>query len=273
MDSSTELVRGFFVSYGFNLAAALVILAAGWSIARMLRRLVVRASRSAGIDETLAVFLSRLAYMAVLAFAVIATLQKLGVETTSFAAIIAAAGLAVGLALQGSLSNFANGVIIIALRPFTLGDVIETSGVSGVVSAVSVFATELTTADNRKVFVPNSKVISGNLTNYSANPTRRIDMVIGVGYEDDIRKARKVLEDLVASDERVLKVPAPVVAVSELGESSVDFVVRPWVKSTDYWAVRFDLTEAIKAGLEAEDISIPFPQRELRVYNVEPKNA
>lgn len=273
MDALIEHLRTLLANYGYNFAAALAILAVGWYTAKVFRRVVVRASRKAGLDETLAVFLSRLAYVAALVFAVVATLHKLGIETSSFAAIIAAAGLAVGLALQGSLSNFANGIMIIALRPFKLGDLIETAGIAGVVSAVSVFATELTTADNRKIFVPNSKVISGNLTNYSANPTRRVDMVIGIGYDDDIRKAKKILEHIVTSDERVLEAPAPIVAVSELGESSVDFVVRPWVKSTDYWAVRFDLMEAIKLRLDAENISIPFPQRELRVYNMEPKTA
>jgi small conductance mechanosensitive channel len=273
MDFLTEIGRRFLGNYGLNVAAALVVLAVGWCTARIFRRVVVRASRRAGLDETLAVFLSRLTYIAVVALAVVAMLQKLGIETTSFAAMIAAAGLAIGLALQSSLSNFANGIMIITLRPFKVGDLIETSGISGAVSAVSVFATELTTGDNRKIFVPNSKVVSGNLTNYSANPTRRIDMVIGIGYEDDIRKAKRVLEQIVTSDERVLKDPAPIVAVSELGESSVDFVLRPWVKSTDYWAVRFDLIEAIKLRLDAENISIPFPQRELRVYNVAPKTA
>ena len=273
MDFSTEVVRELLGNHGLSVAAALVILVVGWSAAKILRRVVVRASLGAGLDETLSVFLSRLTYVAALAFAVVAMLQKLGIETTSFAAIIAAAGLAIGLALQSSLSNLANGIMIIALRPFEVGDLIEAGGTTGVVSAVSVFATELTTGDNRKVFVPNSKVVSGNLTNYSANPTRRIEMVIGIGYEDDIRKAKQVLEEIVASDERVLKDPAPVVAVSELGESSVDFVLRPWVRSTDYWTVRFDRIEAIKLRLDAENISIPFPQRELRVYNIEPRTT
>jgi small conductance mechanosensitive channel len=222
------------------------------------------------MDQTLGVFLSRVAYMLLLALVVVAAIQKLGVDTTSFAAIIAAAGLAIGFALQGSLSNFAAGVMIIALRPFKVGDYIEAGGVSGSVSAVSVFATELKTPDNKKVIVPNSAITSGNITNYSAEDTRRIDLVVGVGYGDDIGKAKGVLEGILAEDERILAEPKATVAVSELGASSVDFVVRPWVRAESYWPVKFDLTERIKNRLDEEGINIPYPQRDVHVYNVEP---
>ena len=205
--------------------------------------------------------------MLLLAFVVIVTIQKLGVDTTSFAALIAATGFAIGLALQNSLSNFASGVMLIALRPFKVGDSIEAGGTSGKVTAIAVFATELVTGDNKKVIIPNSAIGSGTITNYSAMDTRRIDLVVGVGYDADLRQARKILENILSDESRVLTEPAPLVAVSNLGESSVDFVVRPWVKAADYSPVTFDLNERIKLRLDDEGISIPFPQHDVHVYH------
>ena len=265
MDAYLDSALQWLLGYGPRFIAALIIFTIGWTVAKILRRILRRALTRANFDETLSVFLSRLAYMLLLAFVVIITIQKLGVDTTSFAAVIAAAGLAIGLALQGSLSNFASGVMLIALRPFKVGDYIAAGGTAGSVSAIAVFATELLTPDNCKVIVPNSAVASGTITNYSAQETRRIDLVIGVGYDADLRKAKGVLERILSDESRVLKDPAPVVAVSNLGESSVDLVVRPWVRSADYWPVRFDLSERIKLRLDEEGITIPFPQRDVHI--------
>ncbi len=263
-DSAIEWLRG----YGPNVLAAFVIFVVGWAAAKIVRGFLRRALSRANFDETLSVFLSRLAYILSLAFVVVVTIQKLGVDTTSFAAVMAAGGLAIGLALQGSLSNFASGVMLIALRPFKVGDFVEVGGVSGSVAAIAVFATELLTGDNKKILIPNSAIASGTITNYSAKDTRRLDLVVGVGYDADLRQARKVLENILANEQRILETPAPLVAVSNLGESSVDFVVRPWVKAGDFWPVKFDLNERIKLRLDDEGINIPFPQRDIHVHQV-----
>ena len=184
-------------------------------------------------------------------------------------AILGAAGLAVGLALQGSLANFAAGVLILIFRPFKVGDFIEVAGVSGVVQKIQIFTTELHSPDNKKIIVPNGGVISGNITNYSANETRRVDMVFGIGYSDDIDAAKAVLQSVVASEPRVLRVPAPTIAVVELADSSVNLVCRPWVNTADYWDVYFNITEAAKKALDAQGISIPFPQRDIHIHNAD----
>jgi small conductance mechanosensitive channel len=186
----------------------------------------------------------------------------------SFAAVLAAAGLAIGLALQGSLGNFASGVMLIALRPFKAGDYIEAAGTAGTVTEVHVFATTLTTPDNRVVIVPNGQITSGNIVNYSAKDTRRLDLVFGIGYGDDVVKARAVLQDIVSGVPRVLGDPAPTIAVLALGESSVDIAVRPWVKSGDYWPLAFDLKEKVKVEFDRQGISIPFPQRDVHLHQV-----
>ncbi|MHC4695766.1 MAG: mechanosensitive ion channel family protein [Planctomycetota bacterium] len=199
---------------------------------------------------------------------VISAVQKLGVPTTSFVAVVGAAGLAVGFALQGSLANFAAGVMVIIFRPFKAGDFVEAGGVSGAVEEVQIFATVLKTPDNKRVIVPNSAITGGTITNYSANETRRVDLVFGIGYGDDIKKAKDALEDILAQDERVLKDPTATIAVAELADNSVNLVVRPWVKTLDYWDVLFDVTEAVKQRFDAENISIPFPQRDLHLHQV-----
>jgi small conductance mechanosensitive channel len=201
-------------------------------------------------------------------FVIIAAINTLGVQTTSFIAVIGAAGLAIGFALQGSLANFASGVMLIIFRPFKAGDFVEAGGTSGAVEAIHIFNTVLKTPDNKKVIIPNSKVTGDNIVNYSAKDTRRVDLVFGIGYEDDIRKAKQTLEQIVASDERVLKDPAPTIAVSELGDSSVNFVVRPWVNTADYWSVYFDLTEKVKLTFDDQGISIPFPQTDVHLHKV-----
>jgi len=205
-------------------------------------------------------------YYTLMAAVIIATINQLGVQTTSLLAVVGAAGLAIGLALQGSLSNFASGVMIVLFRPYKVGDVIEAGGVTGSVIEVQIFTTIMKTPDNKKIIVPNSQVMAGEITNYSANPTRRVDLVAGCGYDDDLDKVRGVLEGIIAADDRILSDPAPTIAISELADSSVNFVVRPWVNSADYWGVYFDLTEQIKKRFDAEGISIPYPQRDVHVY-------
>jgi len=253
-------------TYGMRILVAVVIFIVGRWIASLITKMVKRAMAKADVEETLMTFLGNLIYYVLLVAVVIATINQLGIQTTSLLAVLGAAGLAIGLALQGSLSNFAAGVMIVGFRPYKVGDFIEAGGVMGVVEQVQIFTTIMRTGDNKKIIVPNSQVMAGEITNFSANPTRRVDLVAGCGYDDDLDKVRKVLEDIIASDDRILEDPAPTIAVSELADSSVNFVVRPWVNSGDYWGVYFDVTEQIKKRFDAEGISIPFPQRDVHVY-------
>ena len=256
------------LEYGPRVIAAIVILVLGWFLARLVTGGVRRALARSRVDPTLANFLASLTYFALLAFVVVATISKLGVETASFVAILGAAGFAVGFALQGSLANFASGVMLMIFRPFKAGDVVEAAGTSGKVVEVGIFATIFTTPDNKKVIVSNSAIMGGNITNYSAMETRRIDLVFGISYGDDMRKAKAVVQRVCDADPRILKDPAVQVAVSDLADSSVNLVCRPWVGTADYWAVRFDLIEAVKAAFDAEGISIPFPQRDVHMHSV-----
>lgn len=260
LDSTT------LVSFGKNLAIALVIFYVG----RLAIRLVVRALHNVmqkqGVDITLETFICNLVRIALLIVVIIAAIGALGIQTTSFIAIFGAAGLAVGLALQGSLSNFASGVLIVLFRPYRVGDFVEAAGIAGVVEQVQILTTVLKTGDNKQIIVPNSQIMDSIITNYSANDTRRVDMVVGVSYDDDIDKVRQTLEELIRADERILDDPSPLVAVSELADSSVNFVVRPWAKTNDYWGVMFDLTEAIKKRFDREGISFPFPQQDVHLY-------
>ncbi len=252
-----------------NIAVAAAILFGGIWLSKRIKNYVASAMEKREIDVLLASFSSNIIYVALVAFVIIAALGQLGIQTTSFVAIIGAAGLAIGLSLQGSLSNFASGVMIIAFRPFKVGDFIEAGGVSGIVEGIQIFSTQMRTGDNKAVIVPNSNIIGGNITNYSAKDTRRVDLVFGIGYDDDIKKAKDVLAELVSNDERILKDPEPVIAVSELADSSVNFVCRPWVKTADYWGVYFDLTEAVKLRFDKEGISIPYPQQDVHMHTVE----
>ncbi|MGB5354588.1 MAG: mechanosensitive ion channel domain-containing protein, partial [Woeseia sp.] len=244
---------------------ALLIFFVGRIIARALIRGLRKLMQAQQVDKILETFICNLAYWALMAFIIIAAITEIGVKTTSFIAVIGAAGLAVGLALQGSLSNFAAGVLIVLFRHYKVGDFIEAGGVSGSVVSVQILTTTLKTGDNKAVIIPNGNILKGTITNYSANDTRRIDMVVGVGYDDDLDKVRSTIKEIVEADERVLKDPACVIAVNELADSSVNFNVRPWVKTPDYWATRWDLTEAIKKRFDKEGISIPYPQRDLHI--------
>lgn len=252
-----------------NIVVAAAILFGGIWLAKRIKKYIATIMEKREIDALLASFSSNIIYVALVAFVIIAALGQLGIQTTSFVAIIGAAGLAIGLSLQGSLSNFASGVMIIAFRPFKVGDFIEAGGVSGVVEGIQIFSTQMRTGDNKAIIVPNSNIIGGNITNYSAKATRRVDMIFGISYDDDILKAKNILLKLLDEDERILKDPEPLVAVSELADSSVNFVVRPWVNSADYWGVKFDYTEAVKTTFDKEGISIPYPQQDVYMHTVE----
>jgi len=264
-----ELLTKFqelIAEYGLCLLGAVVILLVGRWVAKLLRNLVRRLLLKSKLDNSLVSFVSQLTYVALMIFVILAALGVAKVPINSFVAMIAAAGLAVGFALGGSLANFASGVLLIIFRPFKVDDFIEGAGIKGTVEEISIFTTQLRTPDNRTVIVPNAKLTGDNIINYSAKGTRRVDLVIGVSYADDLKKVRKVLEGILANDDRVLNDPPPQIAVSELADSSVNFVVRPWVKATDYWDVYFDTTEAAKRRFDAEGISIPFPQHDVHIY-------
>jgi small conductance mechanosensitive channel len=218
------------------------------------------------VDVTLLSFLENIIYYTLIIIVIIAALGQLGINTTSFLTIVGAAGLAIGLALKDSLSNFASGVMLILFRPFGVGDAVTAGGVSGSVVAISLFNTTLNTPDNQRIIVPNSSITGNVITNVTANDTRRVDLVIGVGYDDDIKKAKEVLTKIIQEEPRVLDTPKPLIAVSELADSSVNFVVRPWVKTSDYWAVYFDLTEKIKLTFDEQGISIPYPQQDVHIH-------
>ena len=252
--------------YGMKILAAVIILVVGLWLAKTVKNCFVKTLQKKEVDPTLVGFFASLIHGGLVIFVVIAAIGKLGVQTTSFVAVIGAAGLAVGLALQGSLSNFAAGVLLILFKPFKAGDFVKAGGEAGVIVEVGILTTEMKTPDNIQIIMPNSSIMGGSITNVSAHPTRRVDMVVGVGYGDDLNKAMKIMEDLLAADERVLKDPAVTIAVSNLGDSSVDFIVRPWVNSADYWAVKFDFTKAVKEKFDAEGISIPFPQRDIHLF-------
>ena len=259
-------LQTFAAIYGLKIIAAIVIFVVGRWVARALRNATKKMMAKGDVDETLISFVGNLTYIALLAFVIIAALSQLGIQTTSFIAVIGAAGLAIGLALQGSLANFAAGVLMIIFRPFKAGDYIEGAGVAGTVEEVKIFATQLKTPDNKTIIVPNAKMMGDNITNYSAKDTRRVDMVIGVGYGDDLKKVREILEDILAKDDRILEDPAPTIGVLELGDNSVNFAVRPWVKTEDYWCAYFDVTETVKRRFDEEGISIPYPQRDVHLY-------
>ena len=249
-----------------NIISAAVVLIVGLWVAKFIRKLVNSMMEKKEIDSMLISFASSVTYIALVAFVIIAALGQLGVQTTSFIAIIGAAGLAIGLSLQASLSNFASGVMIIFFRPFKVGDFVEAGGVSGVVEGIKIFSTQMRTGDNKAIIVPNSNITGNNITNYSANDTRRVDLVFGIGYDDDIKQAKEILMDIVKKEKRILEDPAPMIAVSELADSSVNFVVRPWVKTDDYWDVYFHLTEAVKVRFDKEGISIPYPQQDVHMH-------
>ncbi|WP_421716004.1 mechanosensitive ion channel family protein [Arcobacter arenosus] len=266
--NSVETVSDMIGVYALNVAMAIVIFVIGKWVARKVADIAFKLMmKNSKIDETLAKFLDDIIYYILVVMVVLTALKQLGVDTTSFFAILGAAGLAIGLALKDSLGNFASGVMIILFRPFKVGDFINAAGVSGTVEEVTIFNTILKTGDNQKLIVPNGSITGGTITNVNAKPERRVDLVVGIGYDDDIKKAKEVLTNIIEADERVLKDKGITVAVSELADSSVNFVVRAWVNTPDYWAVKFDLTENIKLTFDKEGISIPYPQQDVHHYN------
>ena len=266
MEDLIQQGYALLATYGLKIVFAIIILIVGRWVARLFSKLIQRVMKKREVDETLRSFAGNLTYYALLTFVVLAALGQLGIQTTSFIAVIGAAGLAIGLALQGSLANFASGFLMIMFRPFKVGDLIEGAGVMGTVESLQIFTTQLRTPDNKKIIIPNSSLTGDNIINWSATGTRRVDMVFGIGYDDDIDKAKQLISEILAADDRVLKDPAPQVAVSELADSSVNFVARPWVKTGDYWGVFFDTTEAVKKRFDAEGISIPYPQSDVHLY-------
>ena len=269
MEGIVVKLQEWVAFYGLKIIAAIVILILGRIAAGLARSLLRRILRKSKVDETLISFLASLTYIGILAFIVIAAVAQLGVQTASFVAVLGAAGLAVGLALQGSLANFAAGVLMIIFKPFKVGDYVTAGGVSGSVEAIGIFTTELKSPDNRKIIVPNAKVTGDSIVNFSAKEQRRIDMIAGVSYSDDLSKVKQVLEGIMAEDDRILKDPAPTIGLLEMADSSINFAVRPWVKTADYWDVFFATQEKIKQRFDAEGISIPFPQRDVHLYKTE----
>lgn len=265
-DDMSRYLNEYIIPFAINLAMAIVIYIVGKIVVKLLVSAFGKIMSKSKYDDMLINFLKAILNAVLMLFVIIASLNELGVDTTSLAAIIAAAGLAIGLSLQGSLQNFAAGVMLLVFRPFKKGDFVDAAGVAGSVVSIGVFSTIMNTPDNKEIIVPNGKIYSDNITNFSAKDTRRVDMKFGIGYGDDLLKAKKLLEEMIAADERVLAEPAPDVAVAELGDSSVNFVVRPWVKSSDYWDVMFGFTEAVKLRFDAEGISIPYPQMDVHVH-------
>ncbi len=263
MSFSFGYLTGLGAVWGLKILYALAIFIVGKWISKWLTNLSKKLMKKADVDETLTSFAGSLIYVLLMVFVILAALSKLGINTTSFIAILGAAGLAVGLALQGTLANIGAAVLIIIFKPFKVGDFVEAGGAIGVVEEINMFSTIFRTGDNKVVIVPNSAVIGGKITNYSAKDTRRVDWVFGIGYEDDLKLAKKILEDIIAGNEKVLKEPEPLVAVSELADSSVNFTVRAWVKSADYWSVYFDTIEKVKLTFDEKGISIPYPQLDI----------
>lgn len=265
IEAILQRVYEYLAEYGFKVIGALIIFLIGRWLAKIVSRWIEKALIKSHIDKTLAKFVKNLSHIVLLVFVVMAALAPLGVQTTQFAVVVGAAGLAIGLALQGSLANFASGFLMIIFRPFKVGDFIEAAGVKGTVKEIRIFNTIINTPDNIRVIIPNAQITGGNILNYTTNGTRRVDLVVGVSYEDDLKKAKRVIEGVLAGDDRVLKDPCPTVAVYELGDSSVNFVVRPWVKSADYWDAYFDITSKVKLALDENGISIPYPQQDVHL--------
>jgi small conductance mechanosensitive channel len=266
---TTQLVVDLLSTWGLKLLGAIVLLVLGRMAAGWARRAVRRGMERASLEPTLIPFISGMVYYLLLAVIIVAVLGIVGIQTASLLAVFGAAGLAVGLALQGTLSNFASGVMLLIFRPFHVGDYIEAGGTAGSVESIGMFSTSLNTPDNVKILVPNSQVYGQKIKNYAANPTRRNDITVGISYDDDIGVAVSTIKSVLDADERVLAEPETVVAVSELGDSSVNIVVRPWCKKEDYWGLRFDLMRTLKERVEAAGCSIPYPQRDIHLFEAE----
>jgi small conductance mechanosensitive channel len=263
------LLQNHVIPWGIKILIAFVIFYVGRMVVGAVTKGVRQVLIARGMDEILVTFLTSIMRWVLLLFVVVAALSQLGINTNSLVALLGAAGLAIGLSLQSSLSNLASGVMLIIFRPFTKGDFVEAGGATGVVDSISIFTTTMTTGDNKEVIIPNGSIIGGNITNYSARSTRRVDMVFGISYDDDLLKAKALLNEIVAADDRILKEPAPVVALGELADSSVNFLVRPWVNSADYWKVYWDTHETVKLRFDEAGLHIPYPQMDVHVEKSE----
>ena len=268
-DNVDRYINDYAIPWGINIAMAIVIYIIGRMVVGFILSIFRRVMAKSKYDAMLVDFLESIVSAILMLFVIVASLNQLGVDTTSLVAILGAAGLAIGLSLQDSLKNFAAGVMLLVFKPFKSGDFVEAGGTAGSVNKIGIFTTTMTTPDNKEIIVPNGGIYGGNITNFSAKETRRVDMVVGIGYDADLRKAKQILQEMIAADDRILKDPAPQVAVSELADSSVNFVVRPWVKASDFWAVKFDFTEAVKIRFDQEGISIPFPQMDVHLHKTE----
>lgn len=265
----SELMEAYVIPWGINILFAIIIYIVGKIVVGILINLFGKVMSRSKYDDMLVDFLKSILTAVLMLFVIVAALDQLGVDTTSMVAILGAAGLAIGLSLQGSLQNFAAGVMLLVFRPFTRGNFVEAGGTSGTVVDITLFSTKMVTPDNKEIIVPNGAIYGGNITNFSAKETRRVDMVVGIAYDADLKKAKAILQEMVAADDRILKDPAPTVAVAELADSSVNFVVRPWVQAADFWGVKFDFTEAVKLRFDEEGIGIPFPQMDVHLHKPE----
>ena len=260
-------IKKYFTEFGVHIISAIAILLIGLWVAKLFTKLLIKVLRRRDVDPTLTGFLSSSLKFTLYLFVTIAAVGQLGIETTSFIAVLGAAGLAVGLALQGSLSNLASGIMLVIFRQIKVGQFVEGGGASGTVEKIGIFNTTLVTIDNKVVYIPNSKLINDNIINYNEKEIRRVDMVFGISYGDDIARAKTIINSILSADSRILKDPAPQVVVAKLDDSSVNINVRPWVKTPDYWDVHFDLLELIKKKFDEEKITIPFPQRDVHLHN------
>ena len=265
LNENSEFLSQYIIPWGIKIVSAILIYVIGRWVAKLVVRNVVKLMKKSNVDESLSKFAGNIINTVLTIFILIASIEQLGVDTTSIMAIFAAAGLAVGLALKDSLSNFSAGVMLIIFKPFKLGDFVNAGGSSGVIEEIQIFNTIMRTGDNQEIIIPNSHIYGGSITNVSARDTRRIDLVIGIGYDDNIGTAKSVIEDIISSNALILNDPAPTIMVLELGESCIDIAVRPWVKTADYWAVRAELLQTIKETFDEKGISIPYPQRDVHM--------
>ncbi len=266
MENFMAGAKQIILMFGLNIIAAILIFVIGRWIAKLIRKILEKLMTRKEVDVTVVSFTCNIVYVILLIFVILGAIHAIGVQTVSLVAVIGAAGLAVALALQGSLANFAAGILLIIFRPVKVDDFIEAAGTTGVVERVDIFTTQLKTPDNKTVIIPNAQLTSGNITNYTAKGTRRVDLIIGVSYSDSIDKVRSLIEDELKKDDRILTDPAPMIVVLELADSSVNFGVRPWTKTEDYWGVYFSLTENLKKRFDAEGVTIPFPQSDVHVF-------
>ncbi|WP_309398192.1 mechanosensitive ion channel family protein [Cerasicoccus maritimus] len=273
METEAKDILAILQSYSLSILWALVTFFVGKWLAKLAVTIARKTFEARKLDETIVKFLCNVLYSALLVVVILMAADELGIDTTSVIAVLGAATLAIGLALQGSLANFAAGVMLVSFRHFRVGDFIQAGGVAGIVEEINIFDTKMRTPDNKGIIIPNGQILSGAITNFSAKDTRRMDLVVGVSYDDDIRKVKAVLTEIVANDPGTLDEPAPTIGLLEMADSSVNFAVRPWVKTADYWDVFFRLQETIKLRLDEEGISIPYPQQDVYMHTVEKKSA